>query len=53
MKKQQSKKLALHRETVRSLNTKDLSPVKGAGADLPTCGFMDSGCMSCLDTEYC
>lgn len=52
MRKQQPKKLALHRETVRRLDAKELILVNG-GEDLPTCGFMDSGCTSCLGTANC
>ena len=50
MKKQQSKKLVLHRETVRRLDSKELSHINGG---FVTCGILESGCTSCINTLDC
>lgn len=44
--KKQSKKLVLHRETLRRLDSVVLEVVKGG--DMPTCHGILSGCESCF-----
>jgi hypothetical protein len=46
MKKKETKKLLLHRETLRSLEEKRLDDVRGAGRTYDTCDI--SGCIECL-----
>lgn len=51
--RKQLKKLVLHRETLRRLDSMQLDGVRGG--QVATCDAMESGCFSCIDmtTDTC